>query len=109
VSLLPTAPQVTKEEYQSVGSEELGRRVAERLRAAGRRPVVIPVGGSNGVGSWGYVEALRELEAQAGGQPFTDIAMVRPPVSSREHTQRREPAVKECRAACEQARVGQVR
>jgi len=74
-----------------VGSEELGRRVAERLRAAGRRPVVIPVGGSNGVGSWGYVEALRELEAQAGGQPFTDIAMVSPPVSSREHTPWREP------------------
>ena len=93
-----------------MGSEELGRRVAERLRAAGRRPVVIPVGGSNGVGSWGYVEALRELEAQAGGQPFTDIAMARPPVPSREHSPQRVSliSVSVLSSLHRGARVGQV-
>ena len=69
--------QVTKEEYQSVGSMALGERLAERLRAAGKRPYLIPVGGSNGLGTWGYVEAMREISEQAGEQPFTDIALVR--------------------------------
>ena len=34
--------QVTKSEYQSIGSEALTASVAERLRAQGRRPYVIP-------------------------------------------------------------------
>ena len=72
------APQVTKEEYQSVGSVALGERLVERLRAAGRRPCLIPVGGSSGLGSWAYLEAVREIQAQQGdGRPFTDIAVVR--------------------------------
>ncbi|KAK9831510.1 hypothetical protein WJX81_004069 [Elliptochloris bilobata] len=66
---------VTKEEYQSMGSVALGERLVERLRAAGRRPFLIPVGGSSSVGSWGYLEAVREIEAQAGERPFTDIAV----------------------------------
>ena len=70
--------QVTKEEYQSVGSMELGRRLVERLRAAGRRPCLIPVGGSSALGCWGYLEAAREIQLQAGQKPFTDIAMARP-------------------------------
>lgn len=49
--------------------------VADELRAAGRRPYVIPEGGSNGLGSLGYVEAMREVRGQldlglAGGEPF---------------------------------------
>jgi D-cysteine desulfhydrase len=48
---------------------------AEELCAAGRRPYVIPEGGSNGLGSLGYVEAMAEVRAQldagaAGGKPF---------------------------------------
>ncbi len=39
--------------------------VAERLRAEGRRPYVIPGGGSNPVGALGYVAAALELVAQA--------------------------------------------
>jgi len=35
------------------------------LRAEGRRPYLIPVGGSNGVGALGYVQAMRELLDQA--------------------------------------------
>lgn len=34
---------------------------AERVRAAGGRPYVIPEGGSNALGSWGYIRAMREL------------------------------------------------
>ncbi|CAB4264863.1 unnamed protein product [Prunus armeniaca] len=30
----------------------------------GRRPYVIPVGGSNSLGTWGYIEAIREIEEQ---------------------------------------------
>jgi D-cysteine desulfhydrase len=34
---------------------------AERVRAAGGRPYVIPEGGSNALGSWGYLRAMHEL------------------------------------------------
>jgi len=39
-------------------------RVADALRAAGRRPCIIPYGGSNEIGAMGFVEAVRELGAQ---------------------------------------------
>jgi D-cysteine desulfhydrase len=35
-----------------------------QLRAQGRKPYLIPVGGSNGVGATGYVVAMQELVAQ---------------------------------------------
>ncbi len=41
------------------------KRRAGHLREEGRRPYVIPVGGSNAVGALGYVECARELFAQA--------------------------------------------
>ena len=40
-------------------------RVAEEIRAQGRRPYVIPGGGSNAVGALGYADCARELVAQA--------------------------------------------
>jgi D-cysteine desulfhydrase len=51
---------------------------AEELREAGMRPYVIPEGGSNGLGSLGYVQAMAEVRAQldlglAGGRPFDVI------------------------------------
>ncbi|CAI5469853.1 unnamed protein product [Closterium sp. Yama58-4] len=72
---------VTKEEYAKHGSEHLGRVLAERLSAEGRKPYVIPVGGSNALGTWGYMEAVREIEQQlsrgeaGGASGFDDIAM----------------------------------
>jgi D-cysteine desulfhydrase len=36
-------------------------RAAAELEAAGRRPYVIPEGGSNALGAWGYVRAMEEL------------------------------------------------
>lgn len=46
------------------------KSLEEELRAAGRKPYLIPVGGSNGVGAVGYVVAMLELMAQlrASGQ-----------------------------------------
>jgi D-cysteine desulfhydrase len=47
--------------------EEYGRRAemlaaeAEALRNSGKTPYVIPEGGSNAMGAWGYVRALEEL------------------------------------------------
>jgi L-cysteate sulfo-lyase len=38
--------------------------VAEEMTRLGRRPYIIPIGGSNPVGSAGYVEAMLELMAQ---------------------------------------------
>jgi hypothetical protein len=70
------ALQVTKEEYGRVGQVELGRQLVERLQEAGGKPYLIPVGGSSGVGSWGYLEAWREILDQGGDKPFTDIVMV---------------------------------
>jgi D-cysteine desulfhydrase len=52
-------------------AEEWGQRdlklgaLAERLRRAGRKPYVIPEGGSNALGSLGYVLAVKELLEQA--------------------------------------------
>jgi D-cysteine desulfhydrase family pyridoxal phosphate-dependent enzyme len=40
------------------------RDLPEQLRAQGRKPYVIPVGGSNGVGATGYVVAMMELADQ---------------------------------------------
>src|SRR5512146_3546641 len=40
---------------------------AERVRAAGGRPYVIPEGGSNALGSWGYIRAMHELAEDLTG------------------------------------------
>lgn len=50
--------------------------VAERLRRAGRRPYVIPEGGSNALGSLGYVVAARELLEQCAAQGLRPTAVV---------------------------------
>ncbi|UOF92315.1 pyridoxal-phosphate dependent enzyme [Fodinisporobacter ferrooxydans] len=38
--------------------------VARKLKEEGKRPYVIPVGGSKGLGSLGYIDAYHELESQ---------------------------------------------
>ena len=42
---------------------------AERVRAAGGRPYVIPEGGSNALGSWGYLRAAHELAVDLAEVP----------------------------------------
>ena len=42
----------------------------------GRNPCVIPVGGSNALGTWGYLEAAREMDGQLREAGITDVALV---------------------------------
>jgi D-cysteine desulfhydrase len=72
-------------EIHLVTPSEYGQRVAvleseaQRIARAGGKPYVIPEGGSNGLGSLGYVEAMRETRGQmdlglAGtSAPFDEI------------------------------------
>jgi D-cysteine desulfhydrase len=53
---------VSHDEYRR--RAEVMEAVAAELRAAGRRPYVIPEGGSSALGSLGYVAAVAELRAQ---------------------------------------------
>ncbi|XP_010549032.1 PREDICTED: bifunctional D-cysteine desulfhydrase/1-aminocyclopropane-1-carboxylate deaminase, mitochondrial [Tarenaya hassleriana] len=68
---------ISKEEYASIGSVALSDVLKERLENEGRKPYVIPVGGSNSLGTWGYIEAAREIEQQlqsrSDGLKFDDI------------------------------------
>jgi D-cysteine desulfhydrase len=68
---------VTPAEYAQRGA--VLESEAQRIARGGRKPYVIPEGGSNGLGSLGYVEAMRETRAQidlglAGSRtPFDEI------------------------------------
>jgi D-cysteine desulfhydrase len=54
--------------------------VASELRVDGRKPYVVPEGGSNGLGALGYVDAMREIAGQmraglAGGRSPFDVVV----------------------------------
>lgn len=68
---------ISKEEYSQIGSVALTNVLKEKLLKEGRRPYVIPVGGSNSLGTWGYIEAIREIEQQVQTQTskFDDIVV----------------------------------
>ncbi|CAL9031776.1 unnamed protein product [Prunus brigantina] len=70
---------ISKEEYAKFGSGALTNILKERLLKEGRRPYVIPVGGSNSLGTWGYIEAIREIEEQLQSETdkvkFDDIVV----------------------------------
>ena len=69
---------VTKREYAAHGSVALAESLRRRLEREGKRPYVVPVGGSNAIGTWGYVDAMAELAVQMGEDhphPFTDIVL----------------------------------
>ena len=55
---------------------ELLEQTAERHRLLGRNPLIIPTGGSNGIGIWGYIAAARELLTDFSHQGITDAAVV---------------------------------
>lgn len=61
-----------------MGSAGLVQQLAEQLKAQGRRPYAIPVGGSSALGVWGYLQAVEELAQQSEelGVTFDDIVMV---------------------------------
>ncbi|MEZ4317260.1 MAG: D-cysteine desulfhydrase family protein [Myxococcota bacterium] len=60
----------TPDEYRTSRNERLAE-LAEGVRREGGRPYVIPEGGSNAVGSQGYVKAAEELGTQTG--PFDHV------------------------------------
>lgn len=56
--------------------DEVAVEVMADLRARGARPYLIPVGGSNGLGSLGYAWAMREAVEQLAAQSLAIDAMV---------------------------------
>lgn len=61
--------------YARIGSVGLTEQLAAQLRdEEGRRSLVVPVGGSNALGVFGYLEAVEEIRLQGGGAvPFDHI------------------------------------
>jgi D-cysteine desulfhydrase family pyridoxal phosphate-dependent enzyme len=70
---------VSKAEYAKVGGPGLTALLADRLeKESGSRPYIIPVGGSNATGAWGYVQCVTELEAGVpgtSGAPWDDLVV----------------------------------
>lgn len=54
----------TPGEYGRFGNKELVRKVAEQLEINGSKVYQISVGGSSGVGTWGYIEGVNEFTQQ---------------------------------------------
>lgn len=65
---------LSKPEYAQ--RAELLEQHAERVRGAGRSPYVIPEGGSNPLGSWGYVAAAEELADDLAALPAKTTTIV---------------------------------
>jgi len=55
---------VSPSNYAQLGQTKLVNILAEQLRKEGKNPYCIPVGGSNAMGTWGYLEAVNELIEQ---------------------------------------------
>ncbi|KAJ1393421.1 tryptophan synthase beta subunit-like PLP-dependent enzyme [Ochromonadaceae sp. CCMP2298] len=58
---------VSPSAYAMIGSDALCAQLEGQLRAEGRRPYVIPVGGSNKLGAFGYLQFVQEL-LETGGE-----------------------------------------
>lgn len=53
---------ITREEYEWV--DDIMEKEKVKLKSRGRRAYVIPEGGSNALGIWGYVKAASEIKSQ---------------------------------------------
>ncbi len=60
---------VSREEYRR--RAEIFVEVAAELRARGRKPYLIPEGGSNALGAWGYIRCVEELAHELSPGPAT--------------------------------------
>jgi D-cysteine desulfhydrase len=47
--------------YGQYGSEKLCQILQEQLKEEGHNPYVVPIGGSNALGAFGYIECIREI------------------------------------------------
>ncbi|KAM0949151.1 putative D-cysteine desulfhydrase [Dioscorea sansibarensis] len=50
--------------YFETGPEALFEMLRGKLVAEGKKPYIIPIGASNTLGTWGYIEGIREIEQQ---------------------------------------------
>jgi 1-aminocyclopropane-1-carboxylate deaminase/D-cysteine desulfhydrase-like pyridoxal-dependent ACC family enzyme len=66
---------VSREQYQKEGSDSLVQQLAQRLETEKtcKKVYPIPVGGSNVVGVWGYIEAINELAQQLTPDQQLDV------------------------------------
>jgi D-cysteine desulfhydrase len=67
---------ITPDEYKR--RDAFFQKSAEQLLSQGRKPYIIPEGGSNALGAWGYIGALNELSTQLdelnrGGNGFGTV------------------------------------
>jgi D-cysteine desulfhydrase len=60
---------VSRAEYQH--RAEIFVQVDDSLKTQGHKPYLIPEGGSNPLGAWGYVRCIDELAEQLGREPLT--------------------------------------
>jgi len=70
------------------GEQTKGERIpeiAEKLCSIGRKPYIIPYGGSNAVGAMGFVAAIAELERQLAAQNNTVDFLIIPSSSGGTH------------------------
>jgi 1-aminocyclopropane-1-carboxylate deaminase/D-cysteine desulfhydrase-like pyridoxal-dependent ACC family enzyme len=68
--------------FKAKGAWKLVCELRDELEEQGKRPYVFPSGGSNTLGSWGYIEAVREMAEQARdppGCPCHRLALILPP------------------------------
>ena len=56
--------------------EEVYEAQAERLRSRGKKPYIIPEGGSNAVGTWGYIRCAEELDQQLRGLAMVPTTII---------------------------------
>ncbi|KAF7021522.1 hypothetical protein CFC21_034461 [Triticum aestivum] len=69
---------VSERDFVIIGGVALTDLLKKRLLENGRKPYVISGGGSNSLGDWGYIEAVREIEQQiqlSGDVQFDDIVV----------------------------------
>lgn len=62
---------VSRAEYQR--RADLFLEIEADLRSHGRTPYIVPEGGSNALGAWGYVRCVEELAEQLGDDPLTVV------------------------------------
>lgn len=65
---------VSTDDYVSIGGLNILNKLGSQLREEGRNPYIIPVGGSNMLGTWGYMQAVDELNQQLCQLSSHDIA-----------------------------------
>lgn len=55
---------------------EIYEEQADRLRSRGKTPYIIPEGGSNAVGTWGYIACAGELDEQTRGMRKLETTII---------------------------------